>query len=154
CQGNAVVHRDLRQSARPCPGDDVGEAVAVHVAGADADTAREGRRESEEVSQYTTAAAEDAHFRSAAGIGAADNVRGAVAVNVARGHEDAAGEDGGEREEITDQRPALAVEDLHLGAAAGTGRGDDVRCAVAVHVADSNPDPTTERRREREEIEL
>src|SRR5260370_1016642 len=63
-QVGAAENAHLRQRARAGPCDDIGPAVAVDVAGADAHAAGERRQEGEEAPQQRTVlAAGDGHLR-------------------------------------------------------------------------------------------
>src|SRR5207253_8948203 len=71
----AAESEHVGAAAHAGTGDDVGPAVAVDVAAAHADAAREGGIVREEVVQGAAIlAAEDIHVRAAAGVGADDNV--------------------------------------------------------------------------------
>src|SRR5207245_523452 len=84
--------RHVRSAAASGAADHVGEAVAVHVAGRDADAAGEVQVVGEEVVEDgTVLATEDGDVGPAAGVGADDDVGVAVAVDVAGGHVGAAG---------------------------------------------------------------
>src|SRR5207302_1882187 len=91
----AAEDLDLRAAARPGAGNDVGLAVAVHVPGGDEHAAGEfgvvGEKAAE---QGQVDAAEDLDVRAAAGARAGNDVIGAVAIDVAGGHADAAAEVG------------------------------------------------------------
>ena len=92
-QRSAVERLDVRAAAGPGPGDDVGIAVAVDVAGGHAHAAGESGGIGEEVvDDVIVGAAEDLDVRPAAGAGPGNDVGLAVAVDVADGHVDAAGE--------------------------------------------------------------
>src|SRR5205085_1518291 len=79
-----------------------------------------------------------------AGAGAGDDVVQAAAVEVAGRHPDAAGEVLAEGEEVVDDRAVLAGEDGDVGPAARVRAADDVREAVAVHVAGRDEDAAGE----------
>src|SRR5262249_44054152 len=90
---------------RPTPGagadDDVRGAVAVDVGRGDVDAAAEGGVERHEAHQQRAGlAVEDLDLRPAAGAGADDDVRHAVAVDIAAGHPHAAEEARGEGVEL------------------------------------------------------
>src|SRR5690606_40549646 len=74
----------------------------------------------------TVGAAECAKMGPTAGIGASDDVVMAVAVQVARGHEDAAAEIGVIGKEVPDYRAGGSIENAHVRPAAGTSRRDNV----------------------------
>src|SRR5262249_61086199 len=104
-----------------------GAAAAVDAAGRDVDAAGEAGVVGEEtLQQRAVLAAEDLDVRRDARPGAGDDVGGAVAVDVAGGHEHAAGERPVVGEETPDQGAGEAVEDLDVRAAGGAGAGDDV----------------------------
>src|SRR5439155_10781348 len=114
----AAKDLDLRAAAGAGRGDDVGETVAVHIPGRDADAAPERRIVSEEAEQRLAGdAVEDLDVRPAALVGGGDDVRMAVAVDVAGGHEDAAAEVLVEGEEAAQrpghELPGGAAEDSH-----------------------------------------
>ena len=97
---------DVRAADEAGPGQDVGGAVAVDVGDADADAAAEERIVDDEVRLAARRlAGVDPHFRLAAGALADDHVGEAVAVDVAAGHEDAAGEIAAERRGSSGARP-------------------------------------------------
>src|SRR5205814_5540814 len=76
--GAAVVDVDVRSAARPRGRQDIGEAVAVDVAGRHADAAGVVDVVGHEVEQHVVAVAVKGHdVRTAAGVGAGDvDVRG------------------------------------------------------------------------------
>src|SRR5262249_55611867 len=98
---------DVWAGARPRPGDDVGIAVAVHVAGGHVDAAGERRRVGIETGNLVglpdgerARPVKDLDIRPAARPNAGDDIGVAVVVNVGSGHMDAAFE----RERIRPQR--------------------------------------------------
>src|SRR5207237_3832771 len=93
---------------------------------------------------------EDAHLWAAARAGAGDDLLLAIAVDVARGHADAAEEPGGIGEEPADGH-AVGPEDAHLGPATLAGAGDDLVADGAVDVATGDGDASGEGRVVREE---
>ena len=115
----------------PCAGQDRRTAVDVHAA--DAQAAQERRRIRQERLLEITVAVENAHLRSdrcqrradredverGRRLGADDHLRLAVAVDIARRHEDAAGEGRAQGVETGQHLKTHAVEDRHLGPAAG-----------------------------------
>src|SRR5207247_657882 len=108
----------------------------------------------EEVKEWRVVrAAEDDDVRSAPRVGADDDVGEAVAIDVAGGDERAPGEVGIIGEELADQLARPAVVDVDVGSAARARRGDDVRDAVAVNVADGHADAAREVRIVGKEVE-
>src|SRR5207253_2623409 len=95
--------------------------------------------------------AEDLDVRPAAGPGAGDHLGPAVAVGVAGGDVDAAGEARVVGEPARHELAGGAVEDLDVRPAAGAGGGDDVRHLVAGHVGERDPDAAGEAGRVGEE---
>src|SRR5207248_8256704 len=86
----AAVDGNARPAAGVRPTHYVGEAVAIHVPGGDGHAAREGLVEGHKVLQVGAVLAADDHdVGPAPGAGGADDVRRAVAVDVADGHADA-----------------------------------------------------------------
>src|SRR5436190_759210 len=83
---------------------------------------------------------EGAHVGTAAGTGAADNIGKAVAIRVARGHADAAGEVDVVGEEAHEPAAVLAAEHGHVRSAASVGAAADVGEAVAIDVAGGHID--------------
>src|SRR5262249_8046875 len=119
------------------------------------DTAGEAGVVGEEViERRVILAVEDCHARSAASVGPHDNIRDAVAVDVPRGDEQAAGEAGVEAEEVPEHPPRGAVEDAQVGSAARRRRRNDVGHAITVDVTDGDADATSEARVIGEEVEL
>src|SRR5581483_7808975 len=111
------------------PGHDVGLAVAGHVAGGDEHAAREARGVGvEALEQAAVPAAEDLDVRPAPRTGPGDDVVHTVAVDVAGGHADAAGEDRVVGVEAEPQRP-VGVDDQDLRPAAGVRPGGEQRAA-------------------------
>src|SRR5262249_25103089 len=144
-----VQDADVGAAPGPRPGDDLGAAVEVEVRRGHADPAGEGRRVGEEAEQLAPRLpAEDPDVGAAAGVGADDARLDAVAVDGPGRHVHAAGEAGGEGEEVPERPgqlgPGPAVEDADVGAAARSGAGDDVQHAVSVHVAQRHPDAAGE----------
>src|SRR5207248_5459152 len=136
-------------------GDDVGVAVAVHVAGRDADAAGEMDVAGHEVHQHRVVfAAEGDDVGAAALVGADDDVGEAVAVEVAGRHVLAAGEARVVGEELADQVAGAAVVDVDVRPAARPGGRDHVRDAVAGHVAHRHAHAAGEGGRVGEEVEL
>src|SRR5439155_25422831 len=124
----------------------------------DADTAAERRVVGEEAERLRVVespqgveqikAAEHLDVRPAAGACTGDDVWDHVnRVNTGRGDENAAGEPRVVGHELLDDGEGDAVEDADVRAAAGAGRGDDVRHAVAGDVSGGDPHPAAERRR-------
>src|SRR5207249_2577150 len=106
--------------------DNVGEAVAVHVAGSDVDAAGEGHVVGEKLPEKgAVTAVVDMNIRPAAGTRPGDDVRHAIAVDVADGHTDAAGEIRGVGEEAEPELSRRGVKDLHVRPAAGVGARDE-----------------------------
>ena len=124
---------------------DRGPAAATDVGNPDAHAAGELRRQREKALQLGLGrSVEDDDLRAATGAGTDDDVGLAVAVHVAGRQEQATGEGRREGIEGGQQAEALAVEDGDLGAAAGSGGGDDVGEAVAVDVAGGDADAAGE----------
>src|SRR5262245_61938307 len=127
-------------AARAGPGKDLGNAVAVDVAGRYADAAGEEaavvRREHEELIDDRMGLAIDGpNRRIAARTGADDDVGEAVAGQIAGRDRDAAGETAQGVEVFEQHRGVIhAGEDLEVVVAAG-GAADDVEHAVVVDVA-------------------
>src|SRR5262249_11523312 len=126
---------DLGRRTGAVAGDEVVSAIAVNIPDRHPHATREQGAVGEEVEQDGAAlSAEDFHLRQAAGIAAHDEIGIAVAVKVATGHEEAAGEGDLEHEEVAQLHAAAAVEDLQLGKPAGAAASDQVRGAVAIDI--------------------
>src|SRR6267378_2534180 len=98
-----LVDRDVRPAAGPGPGDDVGPAVTVDVAGGHPHAAGEAHVVWEKAEQWgAVLAGEGEDVGAAAGVGADDDVGKAVTVDVARRHEAAAREIDVKREKVVD----------------------------------------------------
>src|SRR5690606_10380909 len=136
----AVEDADVRTAAGACARDDVGLAVAVQVADCHVDAAAEAGVVGKEAADRLAGLAKDAHLRAAARACAGDDHRAGGAVDVAHCDVDAAAEVFVVGKEAGAEGLAVAVEDAHLRAAAGTGAGDDFRLAVVVQVADGQVD--------------
>ena len=151
----AVPHPHVRSAPEPRAGDDVGEAVAVDVARGHVHAAGECRVVGEEAADWREGhAVPDPDVRSAAGPRAGDDVRAAIAVDVARGDEHASGERRVVREEAADLGERHAIPHAHVRAAAGPRPGDDVELPVAVHVAERDAHASDKRRIVREEAPI
>ena len=142
---------DVGAAAGAGAGDDVGAAVAVDVAGGDADAAGEAGGVGEEArrsARCRLGAAEDLDMRPAAGAGAGDDVGEAVAVDVAGGDEDAAGERGAVGEEAREVATTLPVgaglKTLTCGPPPGPAPVMMSAAAVAVDVAGGHADAAGE----------
>src|SRR5207248_10583474 len=130
----AAEDGDVRPAAGAGPGDHVGLAVAVHVAGGHVDAGGKARVVGKKTLERGAGlAADDEDVGPAAGPGPADDVRDAVAVGVAGRDADAAGEAHVVGEEVVQHRVVLAAVDGDVGAAAGVRDDNDVGKAVAVH---------------------
>src|SRR5207245_3091540 len=91
--GRAAEHLDVRAAAGARAGDDVGNAVAVHVTRGDINAAAEGRVVRHELLEHRPGdAVEHADVRAAAGSRTGEEVGRAVAVEVGGRHADAAAE--------------------------------------------------------------
>src|SRR5207244_230224 len=78
----AAENADVGTAAGAGAADDVGEAIAVGVAGGHANAAREARIVGEEIVQQRVAwAAEDRDVRTAARVGSDDDVVAAIAID-------------------------------------------------------------------------
>src|SRR5262249_51835146 len=95
---------------------------------------------------------EDGDLRPAARPGGCEDVRAAVAVDVARGNADSAREGRGGGEETGQRRAGAALSDGHFRPAALVGRGDDVRAAVPVDVGGRHERAAGEGCRQGEEV--
>src|SRR5262249_12289712 len=80
-------------------------------------------------------ATEDANPRVAARPRAGNDIRVAVVVHVAHGHEHAAGEAGIKRRDRANQSAGCAAVHFDLRRAPWSAAGDDVGETIAVHVA-------------------
>src|SRR5207237_3433780 len=107
-QRRPVNDADRLAQSRPRSGDDVGLAVAVHVADGNTKTIYEGRIISQERGAGRTVAAEHLDARRPPSPGAGDNIGPAVSIDIARGHEDASGKGGIVRQE-TRNRQAIRI---------------------------------------------
>src|SRR5205807_2416249 len=116
--------------------------------------AEAGRVGEEALEERAIGAAEDFDVRPAASPGPGDDVRLAVAIDVASGDVDPAGEARVVGEEAHEERTVGAAEDLDVRASPGPGAGDDVGDAVAVDVADGHPHAAGEGRIVGHEAEL
>ena len=131
-----VECRDLGAAAGPGPGDDVGFAVAVQVAGRDVNAPAEaGVKRVKALEDAFVGAGEDLDVGAAARAGASDDVGFAVAVDIPTGHFHAAVECRSVGKKLSQDRSVGAGEDLYVRPAAGTGAGNDVGVAIVVHVA-------------------
>jgi len=134
-----LEHPHVRAAGRTGAGDDLVDAIAVEVAGADVDAAGERRFVGVEAREYRERAAvvaERLNVRPASGTGARDDVADSVAVDVAHRHFHTAGEDGLVRVEARDLvQAARETERAHLRGAARARAGDDVGESVPVDVA-------------------
>src|SRR5262249_47039847 len=80
----AAGNGHLRPTALVGGGDDVGESVAIDVAGRSEDAARKLHRQGHEVANHLEGfSIEDEYLGPASGPRTADDVRGAVAVDIA-----------------------------------------------------------------------
>jgi hypothetical protein len=141
-----VEHGHPGRAPRPGPDHHLGPAVAVEVAGGEADGAAPGESESDaEVGQDRAVGAADDHHPGAVG---GNDVGHPVPVDVADGDLGPAGEgraERGERPEGAGQGQAgRAVERLQVGATARTGGGDGVGDGVGVEVGGGHPHPAGE----------
>src|SRR5262245_41044878 len=126
----------MRPAAGTGPGNNVRPAVAVHVTGRHEQAAAEIRTiRHEGPHELAGGAIENLHVRPAARAGAGDDVGAAVACHVPGGDTDAAREVGTIGHEPAEQTQVRTAEDLDVRPAARAGAGNDVRLAVAVHVA-------------------
>src|SRR5262249_55812734 len=121
---------DLAGSRTGCS-QDVDLAVGVEVGDGDANTVEPDAERREVAALSAVAGAERADMRRGSLPLRHDDVGFPVAVQVAGGHEDAAGEGACECEEAVDVREVRAVENANMWAAAGAGSGNNVRLAVA-----------------------
>src|SRR5262249_51066776 len=113
---------DVRVGARARPGDDVGVAVAIDVAGRHGNAAEEARGVGEEAGDLRPGdAVEDLDVRAGARADAGDDVGDAVAGDVAGGHVDAAREGRAVGEEAEAFGAGGVVEDAHHRRIAGAG---------------------------------
>src|SRR5262249_15113696 len=129
----AADDRHLRAAGGVGTGNDVGEAVGVDIARRHEGAAGELRRQREEVADWLERlAVEYRHLRPRAGAGGADDVRGAVGVDVAQRHTHAAEEAGRERVEAGNQRPGARVEDIDQRRTAAVGPRDDHLTAAGI----------------------
>jgi hypothetical protein len=147
--GGAIDNGDTRHAAGAGAGNDVGQAVAIDVASGDVDAVGRGVRVGNEAAeQGAVATAEDLDDRQGADIGAGDDVRVAVAVDIPGRDIDAVGLAGGISLEIAkdtgQRRERGAIENAHLRAAARSGARDDVGHAIAVDVTDRDADAAGE----------
>src|SRR5205814_1772500 len=116
------------------------------------DAAGKARIQREERGHLVSVEIEHADLRAAAGAGAGDDLEAAVAVHVARGDGDAAGEALIVGEVLLQEGAVLAAENADLGPAAGAGAADHVVETVAVDVAGRDVDAAREAGIEGEEI--
>src|SRR5262249_6005512 len=86
--------------------------------------------------------------------GAGNDIAFSVRIHVTDSDINTAGEGRIIREEFTDQLAGDAVENADMWPTAGTRRGDNIRDAVAVHVADRDADTAAEGRIVCQEIKL
>src|SRR5262249_33618782 len=108
--GSVAEQSNVRAAAGTAAGEDFSAAIAVDIARGNADSAGEVGIIGEKAIQHgAVLAANYGDVRTAAGAGAANDVRGAVAIDVARRHVNAADEVGIEREELTQQLARDAV---------------------------------------------
>src|SRR5262249_59256871 len=131
---------EVGPAAAPGPGHDVAQSVPAQIACGHRAPAGEARVVGEERPQdRAIRTAEDPDVRAAAGAGRGDDVRHAVALDVADRHVHAPGEARVVGEERPQDRAVEAAHDLDVRTAAGTGPGHDVRHAVPVDVAHGHP---------------
>src|SRR5205823_5318723 len=108
------------------------------------DAATEAGIEGEEAAQRNSVnAAEGFDLRSASWTSAGNDVRSAIAIDVFHRHPHAASESGRISEEALQERPR-AGEDLHMRPASTAGAGNDIRPAIAIHIARRDADPAGE----------
>src|SRR5437016_2762531 len=91
---------------------------------------------------------------AAASAGTGDDIREAIAVDVAGRHINAAVETCIEGHEFAQQFSVGSIKDSDVRTAAGSRAGDDVGCAVAVDVAGGDADASPEARIVGEEAKL
>src|SRR5262245_60167983 len=143
---------DVGPAASAGTGDDVRQAVAVHIPGRDADAALESAVVCHEfVHEIIRSAVEKLYVWSAALAGAGDDVGATVAIYVSDSDVDPAGECGTVCHEFLDQVSVGAVELTDMWSAAGAGSADDVVDTVTVHVPHGHADAARELRIESEE---
>src|SRR5262249_9638446 len=127
----AVEDRDVALPVRAGPGDDVGPAVAVEVAGRHEHAAAEVRPVGVEAGQFHPGDdAEDLDVRVGPRPRPGDDVGDAVAVEVAGRHPHPAGEPRVVGHEADERGQVPAAEGLDVRPAADVGAGDDVGEAV------------------------
>src|SRR5262249_46309644 len=147
-----LVHGDVGTAAGPGAGDNVGTAATLDLAGRDADAAREVNVIREEAEQRVwraergdvAAPFENRDVGTTAGVGAADDVSGAIAVHAAGRNVDAAGEMHVVGEKAGQHRAVQPADHGNIGTAAGSGAADNVWIAVAVDVANGHTDAAGE----------
>src|SRR5262249_36724907 len=141
-----VDHLDVGPAAGPHARDDLLLRPGQELPGGHLDAAPEPRGIGEVVGeQRAIGAGEDLDLRCGPGTRADDHVVEPVVVHVARRDEDSAEEPRPEREELTHDRgrrvaEGRAVDDPDVGPTARTRAHDQVGRAVAVDVADRDPD--------------
>ena len=142
---------DVWSAADAGRGDDVGQPVEIDVAGRDAHAAGKCQVERHEALEHgTVGAAEDLDVRSAAGIGADDDVVETVAVHIARPRRSP--RRGNSDRNAMNSRircPSVPSNTLMCGPPPRPGAGDDIGRAVAVDIADGHADAAVKRRRRR-----
>lgn len=142
----AVVPGDAGAAAEARGDDEVGEAIAGDVADGSPSAAAEVRVfDAEEVEERGEIfAAEDPHAGAAALVGGHDHIGPVVAVEVARGHENAAGEGLFKRPQFDYQGTGAAVVNPDAGRDAWTAADEEIIDAIAGEVGPSDADAAGE----------
>jgi len=139
----------MRPAVGPRAGDDVGNAVAIHVAGRHADGPRERRKVREEAGELRDLARRitfEHAERSGLPRRAGDDLGDSIAVHIAAGHEQATGKRRVISEEAGkfDRAPAGETEGSDVRTAAGSGCSENIRDSIPVDVRDRNPNAADE----------
>src|SRR5262249_36102052 len=136
---------DVGAAANAGAANDIVVAVAVRIAGGYAHAAGETRIEGEKVEEHRAVlAAEDDDVRSAARVGADDDIAHAVVVDPGAGDKNAAGEVRVKCPEPAQKLLRGAVKHFDIGAAPRARTGDDVVHAVAVQIGQGDADAARE----------
>ena len=137
----AAENLDIGGRAGAVTDDDIVKAIAVEIGGGHGQAAAERGRRGKETGQFGMGmAVENADARQAAGAIGGDDIRAAIAVDVAGGHANAAAEAGAFDVVLEDHGSGTAVEDLDQGAAPRIGPHDDIGMTVAVDIAGGHED--------------
>src|SRR5439155_1749043 len=130
----------VRATARTRPGNDVGKPVAVHIARGHSNATGKGCIKRKEAQQdRVRSSVKYFHVWSATRTGTGNDVGGRVAVNVTGSNIYTAAIKARERQEAANKIAAYSVKHSHLRPHSGAGSGDDVSKAVAVDIANSDP---------------